>query len=161
MVTMTSNTSGATIRYTLNGTAPGATSPIYTGPFEISANAVVSAGEFMSGYNPSWPSNGTFTVEPSIPTAQFAPSSATGPPGAYYPVISLSAVPAEAVTVDYSIRAPTGATTTGIVTFLPNNTYRFFPITVSGTSGTETTVTLTSAVGASIGSTHTLTYTVK
>ncbi|HEY4740051.1 MAG TPA: chitobiase/beta-hexosaminidase C-terminal domain-containing protein [Candidatus Acidoferrales bacterium] len=161
MVTITSNTSGATIRYTLTGTPPGTTSAVYTGPFEISGNAVVSASEFMTGYNPSWPSNATFTVKPSLPTAQFSPSSATGPSGSYYPVISLSAVPAETVTVRYSVRAPTGATTTGSVTFLPNNTYRFFPITVSGASGTETIVTLTSAVGASIGATHTFTHTVQ
>jgi hypothetical protein len=161
MVTITSNTSGATIRYTLNGTAPGTTSPIYTGPFELSGSAVVSAGEFLTGDNPSWPSIATFTVESSLPTVQFAPSSATGPAGAYYPVLSLSAIPAETVTVDYSVHSPSGTTTTGTVTFLPNNTYRFFPITVAGASGTETTITITSAVNASVGSTHTLTYTVQ
>lgn len=161
LVTISGEASGATIRYTLNGTAPGMTSPIYTGPFEISGNAVVQASAYRKGENPSWPSIASFTVHPSLPTVQFLYASHSGPAGAYYPVLSLSAVPTETVTVHYSARAPNGTITTGSVSFLPGNTYRYFPVTVSGAAGTETSITISSVTGASVGVTHTLLYTVQ
>jgi len=162
-VTITSPTSGATIRYTISGSglAPGLTSPIYTGPFMLSGNAVVEAGAYLKGDNPSWPTIAAYEVESSAPTVQFTTASHSGPAEAYFPVLSLSAVPVKTVTVNYSVHAPSGATTTGSVSFLPGNSYRYFPISVSGAEGTQTTVTITSVTGATIGSTHTLTYTVQ
>jgi hypothetical protein len=161
LVTITSEVSGATIRYTLNGTAPGMTSPIYTGPFELSGSATVQASAFRKGENPSWPAIASYTVHPSLPTVQFNSASHIGPAGAYYPVLSLSAVPSETVTVHYSVRAPNGATTTGAVSFLPGNIYRYLPVTVSGAAGAETSVTITSVTGASLGITHTMLLTVQ
>lgn len=152
---------GATIRYTLNGTAPWINSPIYTGPFYISGSATVQASTFLKGQNPSWPSVASYTVESGSPTVNFVSQSASGPAGGYNPILTLSAIPAGTVTVNYSVRASTGATTTGVVSFLPSNNYRYFPITVTGVSGTETTVTITSVTGGVIGSNRTLVYTVQ
>jgi hypothetical protein len=161
MVTITNNTPGATIRYTTTGTAPGLNSPIYTGPFEISGNVVVQAGAYLKGDNPSWPSQASFTVTSSEPTVQFTSGSHSGPTGSFYPVLSLSSMPTETVTVQYTVTSPTGTKTTGSATFLPGNTYRYFPITVSGGVGTVTSVAVTSATGAVVGSTHTMLYTVQ
>ena len=161
MVTITSNTPGATIRYTTTGTAPGLNSPIYTGPFELSGNAVVQAGAYLKGDNPSWPSQASYTLTSSEPTVQFTSGSHSGPTGSFFPVLSLSSMPTETVTVHYTLKTPTGTTTTGTATFLPGNTYRYFPITVSGGVGTVTSVAISSATGAVVGATHTLLYTVQ
>jgi Fn3 associated len=161
MVTITNNAPGATIRYTTTGTAPTTSSPIYTGPFEISGNAIVQAGAYQTGSNPSWPSAASYTVTSSEPTVQFTSGSHSGSAGSFFPVLSLSSIPRETVTVQYTVRTPTGTTTTGTATFLPGNTYRYFPITVGGGTGTVTTVAIASATGAVVGSTHTLSYTVQ
>ena len=161
MITITSNTPGATIRYTTTGTAPGLNSPIYTGPFEISGNAVVQAGAYLKGDNPSWPAQASYTVTSSEPTVQFVTGSHSGPTGSFYPVIALSSMPTETVTVQFTVTSPTGTKTTGSATFLAGNTYRYFPITVSGAVGTVTSVSLTSATGAVVGATHTMSYTVQ
>jgi Chitobiase/beta-hexosaminidase C-terminal domain len=158
VVTITSNTSGATIRYTLDGSAPKTNSPIYTGPLQLSGSAVVSASEFMQGYDPSWPSVAGFTVNSGLPSVQFTSSTASGPAGTGYPILSLSWIPATTVSVGYSVTSPTGATTTGTATFVANNTYRYFSIPVSGASGAVNTVRITSVTGASVGSVNTLTY---
>lgn len=42
-VSITSNVSGAAIRYTLDGTAPNASSPLYTGPISVSTAATINA----------------------------------------------------------------------------------------------------------------------
>ena len=161
MVTMTSENPSATIRYTLTGVPPGLNSPIYTGPFQLSGTALVQASAYLKGDNPSWASQAMFNVTAATPTVQFAPATHSGPTGAYYPVLSLSAIPIETVTVHYTVRAPTGATTTGTATFLPGNPYRYFPITVSGAVGAVTTVTINSVTGGGLGTNHTLTYTVQ
>ena len=161
MVTITNNAPGATIRYTITGTAPTTSSPIYTGPFEISGNAIVQAGAYQTGSNPSWPSAASYTVTSAEPTVQFTSGSHSGAAGSFFPVLSLSSMPRETVTVNYTVRTPTGTTTTGTATFLPGNTYRYFPITVGGATGTVTTVAISTATGAVVGSTHTLSYTVQ
>ncbi len=151
MVTITSENPNATIRYTLGGARLGLDSPIYTGPFQVSANVMVQAGAYLKGDCPSWANSAMFNVTSATPTAEFVSSSHAGPAGAYFPVLSLSAIPTDTVTVQYTVRAPTGATTTGTVSFLPGNPYRYFPITVSGAVGTVTTVTINNVTGGGAG----------
>ena len=160
-VTITSENPSATIRYTIGGDKLGLDSPIYTGPFQVSANVLVQAGAYLKGDCPSWANSAMFNVTSATPTVEFVSASHAGPAGAYFPVLSLSALPLDTVTVQYTVRAPTGATTTGTVSFLPGNPYRYFPIVVSGAVGNVTTVTINSVTGGGLGSTNTLSYTVQ
>ncbi|MCK5345061.1 MAG: chitobiase/beta-hexosaminidase C-terminal domain-containing protein, partial [Candidatus Heimdallarchaeota archaeon] len=53
IATMMCKNNGAIIRYTLDGSEPDNSSPIYDEPLEISNNTMVKAQAFMDGYNPS------------------------------------------------------------------------------------------------------------
>jgi glucose/sorbosone dehydrogenase/chitobiase/beta-hexosaminidase-like protein len=50
MLTITSATPGATIRYTLNGTNPDLSSPVYSGPVAISPTNIVSARAYKTDF---------------------------------------------------------------------------------------------------------------
>ena len=64
-VTITCATSGATIRYTLDGTEPTESSAVYTGPIAISDDAVITAKAWASGMNPSLAVAATYTYDAS------------------------------------------------------------------------------------------------
>lgn len=52
---MSCATPGAQIRYTLNGTEPDTTSPLYIGPFETDRYVILTARAFKKGMKPSYP----------------------------------------------------------------------------------------------------------
>ncbi|MDD4309000.1 MAG: chitobiase/beta-hexosaminidase C-terminal domain-containing protein [Candidatus Cloacimonetes bacterium] len=52
-VTLATTTVGATIRYTLDGTAPNATSTLYTTPINISSDTTLKAIGYKDGFSPS------------------------------------------------------------------------------------------------------------
>ena len=141
MVTITNNAPGATIRYTTTGTAPTTSSPIYTGPFEISGSAIVQAGAYQTGSNPSWPSAASYTVIPRNPRCSSPPDRIVVQ-RVRSSQCSRSAPCQRDCNSPVHGQTPTGTTTTGTTTFLPGNTYRYFPITVGGGIGTVTTVAI-------------------
>ena len=53
--TMSSETEGATIRYTLDGSTPTASSPVYEGPTDVGGLATIRAIALKEGFNPSEP----------------------------------------------------------------------------------------------------------
>ncbi len=62
-----------TIRYTLNGAPPSATSPIYTGPIDVTATTTIKAAAFHPDYttvNPTSIVTGVYTVKVATPTFQ-------------------------------------------------------------------------------------------
>jgi hypothetical protein len=153
-VIMEDDTRDATIHYTLDGTTPNASSPIYTGPLEVSSSTLVQARAYY-GADPSWPSAASYTVSSStLPDVQFTLDSDSGLQGSYYPVLSLSAIPLVPVTVTYSVQNGTPAV--GSYTFLPGMTYGILPITTS--SSATMTVSVTGATGAVVGSPNTFQY---
>lgn len=68
-VTITCATSGATIRYTTDGTDPTESSTVYTGPISIDDDTVIRARAWKSGMNPSAVVSETYTYD----AAQGAP----------------------------------------------------------------------------------------
>jgi hypothetical protein len=80
-VTIATATTGATIRYTTNGTTPTGTSPAYTGPISVTATTTVKAIATKSGMTDSGVATATYTIN------------AGGSAGSIYSV-SASSVPA-------------------------------------------------------------------
>jgi alpha-tubulin suppressor-like RCC1 family protein len=62
-VTLATSTEGATIRYTLDGTAPTGQSPVYQYPFVVSTTTTVQAQGFKAGYTPSAVATETYAVD--------------------------------------------------------------------------------------------------
>lgn len=61
-VTLSTATSGATIRYTLNGSEPTESSPVYTGPIDVPVTKFIRAVAFKDGMTSSEIANGGFKV---------------------------------------------------------------------------------------------------
>jgi hypothetical protein len=67
-ITLSCTMSGATIRYTLNGSDPTAESAIYTAPIALSATTTIKARAFAEGMNASAVATATYTlVDPGTP----------------------------------------------------------------------------------------------
>ncbi len=61
-VTLSTATTGAAIRYTLNGTVPTETSPLYAGPFTVNKTMTVKAKAFQTGWTSSSVASAAFTI---------------------------------------------------------------------------------------------------
>ncbi len=61
-VTLQTAASGASIYYTIDGSAPTQSSTLYTGAFTLTSSAMVNAIAFKSGSNPSAQASADFTV---------------------------------------------------------------------------------------------------
>ena len=61
-VTISCATSGATIRYTTDGSEPNSTSAMYTGQINISGNTIIKAKAFKAGMNDSAVATAAFTI---------------------------------------------------------------------------------------------------
>ncbi len=67
-VTLSCTTAGATIRYTLDGSAPSATSTPYTVPIALTATTTVKARAYADGMTPSGIASATYTLaDPATP----------------------------------------------------------------------------------------------
>ncbi|MGZ8919561.1 MAG: chitobiase/beta-hexosaminidase C-terminal domain-containing protein [Limisphaerales bacterium] len=63
-VSLATTTSGAQIRYTLDGTEPSSASTLYTGSFTVTSSLTVRAKAFASGMNPSATASASFVIQP-------------------------------------------------------------------------------------------------
>ncbi|HTB81725.1 MAG TPA: chitobiase/beta-hexosaminidase C-terminal domain-containing protein [Opitutaceae bacterium] len=81
-VTITSSTSGATIRYTTDGSTPSETAgTIYSGPVNISSTKTLKAIAYESGFTDSPVTSGTYTITVTPPpTLNFEAESLTNTP---------------------------------------------------------------------------------
>jgi hypothetical protein len=62
-VTITTATTGATIRYTTDGSPPSETlGTVYAGPVAVSSSMTIKAVAYMSGWTSSSVSSGTYTI---------------------------------------------------------------------------------------------------
>lgn len=69
-VTISTTTSGATIRYTTDGNAPDETSSIYTDPIPVSSTTTISAIAYKTGMNPSLVSSASYVINIITPTVE-------------------------------------------------------------------------------------------
>jgi len=95
LVSMATDTSGATLRYTLDGTTPTAASAIFGYPFLVPVTTTVTVRAFKAGYTPSATTSVTYDVDAAGATA----TPAIVPGGGWFAV-------AQTVTVT----GPSGAT---------------------------------------------------
>ena len=75
-VTLACATSGASIRYTTDGSDPTSGSPVFLVPFTLTSSATVKAKAFASGYNASGVASASFTITPiqTVATPTITPS---------------------------------------------------------------------------------------
>ena len=75
-VTLACTTSGATIRYTTDGSTPTSSSTVYGSPFTLTGSATVKAVGFESGYNNSGTASASFTITttPTVATPTISPN---------------------------------------------------------------------------------------
>ncbi len=64
-VAITCTTSGATIRYTTDGSEPTSSSAVYTGAITVSSTATIKAKAFRSGMNDSSTATAAYTIDSS------------------------------------------------------------------------------------------------
>jgi Alpha-L-arabinofuranosidase len=89
-VTISSATSGASIRYTTNGTNPTSTTgTVYSGPVSVGSTTTLKAVAYKSGMTTSAVSTATYTI--NIPTGPSG--TGTGLRGQYFNNLSLSGTP--------------------------------------------------------------------
>ncbi|HTB80699.1 MAG TPA: chitobiase/beta-hexosaminidase C-terminal domain-containing protein, partial [Opitutaceae bacterium] len=99
-VTIASTTSGASIRYTTDGSTPSETAgTIYSSPVNVSSTTTLKAIAFASGFADSNVTSATYTISVgSVPSAPvFSPA-----PGTYSSTQSVSITSAGATTVYYT-----------------------------------------------------------
>ena len=161
-ISLKSDTAGAAIYYTLDGSTPTTASLRYVGPFSLSNTATVKAIATAPFLSDSTEGSAAYTINGTLPRVQFIAGSDNGPSGPIFPVLSLDKIPNPnaPVKVNYSVTQPNGSTTNGSVTFLPGEAYRYFPVTASGANNTITRVAITSLTNAINGTTTQYTYTV-
>jgi hypothetical protein len=118
-VTITTSTSGATIRYTTNGTTPTATTgTVYSSPVTISATATLRAIAYKSGMTDSSVSSASYTINTGGGTTLLSDNFDGGTVGS--------------VPTSWSVSAPTGTTAT--VQGFPSSTDKSLRFTDTSTS---------------------------
>ena len=77
-VTISTTTSGASIRYTLDGSTPSETvGTLYGGPITVSASTTINAIAYESGMTDSTVASATYTIRAIVVTPTFNPSAGT------------------------------------------------------------------------------------
>lgn len=112
-VTITSATSGATIRYTTNGTNPTSTTgTVYSGPVSIGVTTTLKAIAYKSGMTDSSVTSGVYTINlPPVATPSFSP-----PAGTYTSIQSVTISSATSgATIRYTTNGTDPTSTTGTV----------------------------------------------
>ncbi len=111
---LSAGTLGATIRYTLDGSAPTAASPVYTGPFTLERSATLKARAFATGYGDSPVSSADFVIQVPVLSFHGLDQTYDGTPR----FVTVSGVPeghAATLTYDGSLTAPIDAGSYAIV----------------------------------------------
>ncbi|HTS70142.1 MAG TPA: choice-of-anchor tandem repeat GloVer-containing protein [Terriglobia bacterium] len=146
-VTISDATSGAAIYYTTNGTAPTASSTLYTGPITVSVSETIEAVAIASSYSISTVATAAYTINISTPSPAATPTFSV-PPGVY-------TSPQNVAISDTTPGATIYYTTNGTSPTTSSTQYTV-PITVSST---ETIEAIAVASGYANSAVATTTYT--
>jgi len=110
-VTISTTTSGATIRYTTDGTTPSETAgTVYSGPIPVSSSMTIKAVAYQAGWTTSSVSSGTYTITGTVAAPAFSP-----PPGMYAPAQSVMLSTTPGATIRYTTDGSTPSETVGTV----------------------------------------------
>jgi hypothetical protein len=141
LVTISSTTSGASIRYTTDGSTPTETAgTLYNAPVTVSASTTIKAIAYTAGMTDSSIATATYTITPPQPDFSLSAS-----PGTRFAVQSASATYTVTVT---AMNGFTG-TVSFVVRGLPDGTtYSAANVVGSGSTSVTITTTATSPVGA-------------
>jgi alpha-tubulin suppressor-like RCC1 family protein len=115
-VAITSATSGATIRYTTDGSTPTAASgTVYAAPIPITASLTLKAVAYRSGWTTSSVTSGDYTIAPLVAAPQFSPA-----PGMYIdPQDVTISTTTPGAAIRYTTDGSTPTTTNGTVYTAP------------------------------------------
>ncbi len=129
-VTMSSATGGATIRYTIDGSAPSEThGSVYGGPVDVGATTTLRAMAFADGLPDSAVTSGTYTLQPAAPS--FSPAG-----GAYSSAQSVAiATTTNGATIRY--------TTDGSIPSETNGAIYAGPLNIAATTTLNAVATMT------------------
>ena len=130
-VTLSDSLTGATIRYTLDGSTPTANSAIYTTPIVLSATTTVNAEAFDSGYVASAMLSGQFVIPLTAATPMISPTA-----GSYSGSVTVSMTTSETngsihYTLDGSVPTASSPTYTVPITLTSTTTVKAITV-VSG-----------------------------
>jgi hypothetical protein len=139
MVTISTTTAGATIRYTTDGTDPGPSSPQYTAPIAITAAVTIKAIATASGVADSAVGSAAYTILAPAATPTFDPAAGAVPSGTMV-IISTT-------TAGATIRYTTDGTDPG-----PSSTQYTAPIAITAAVTIKARATAPGFSGSAVGS---------
>ncbi len=140
-IALSCETAGATIYYTLDGSAPTTSSTVYASPITVSATTTVKVLAVASGFTESGIASGVYTITPpgQVATPSFTPAAGTYPSAQS---VNLSCTTAGA-TIYYTLN---GATPTTASTVYANQ------ITVSSTTTIKAVAAMTGLTTSEVAS---------
>jgi hypothetical protein len=138
-VTLSSTTTGASIRYTMDGSTPSSTSGLlYAGPFTVAGTMTVKAIAYKAGMTDSGVSSAAYTITP--PATDF---NLTWPANASFSVLRGDTA---SYTLTVSGTIPSGQTVTFAPAQTPSGTHiSFNPPAINGAGSTTVTITADAA----------------
>src|SRR5579872_5184199 len=146
-VTIGDSTTGATIYYTIDGTTPTTSSPVYSAPITVSTSQTVKAIAAASGYNTSAVGAAAYTINGAAATPAFSPAAGTY---ASSQIVTISDATAGA-TIYYTTNGTTPTTSSAVYTA---------PVTVSASETVNAIATAAGFGNSAVGSaTYTITTT--
>ena len=139
MVTISTTTAGATIRYTTDGTDPGPSSTQYTAPIAITAAVTIKAMATAPGFTDSAVASAAYTILAPAATPTFSPGAGA--------VLSGTTVTISTTTAGATIRYTTDGTDPG-----PSSTQYTAPIAITAAVTIKAMATATGFADSAVGS---------
>ena len=110
-VTISTATSGASIRYTTNGATPSSTTgTVYSSPVSISATATLEAIAYETGLTNSTVTTGVYTINGACAAPTFSPAA-----GSYTSAMVTISTTTSGATINYTTNGTTPSSTVGTV----------------------------------------------